>query len=170
MNDTTTTNDLLNYNEPVKPTLPSGLNVLTILTFIGCAIFGLLTILTPFIYKFSLGMMEKAKASGQDFTEKQMAEMEKGKAAMELATQNMVPIMVVGIVGIVLCFVGALWMRKLKKDGYWIYVVGELAPIAASTVIMGTAQFTSIWTVLFGVGIPVIFVVLYSLQRKHLIN
>ena len=31
-----TTKDLLNYDEQGKPKLPSGLNVLTILTFIGC--------------------------------------------------------------------------------------------------------------------------------------
>lgn len=80
----------------------------------------------------------------------------------------MIPMMIVGLVCIILCLVGALWMRKLKKDGYWIYVAGELAPILAGLFIMGTAQYTSIWSVLFGVGIPATFVVLYTLQRKHL--
>jgi hypothetical protein len=163
-----TTNDLLKYDDQGKAIMPTGLNVLTILTFIGCAIFGLITLFTPMIYKFSLNMMEKAKTSGQELSEKQIETMEKSKAAIELSMQNMIPLMVVGLVGIILCFIGALWMRKYKKDGYWMYVAGELAPIIASVLIVGTSQFTSIWTVLFGVGVPVLFVVLYTLQRKYL--
>ena len=163
-----TAKDLINYDEDGKQKLPSGLNVLTILTFIGCSIFGLFTLFTPVIVKFSLSMMEKAASSGSELSEKQMAEMEKGKAAMELTQQHMVPIMIIGIIGIILCFIGALWMRKLKKDGYWIYVAGELAPIIASALIVGTAQYTGVFSVLLGVGIPVLFVVLYTMQRKYL--
>lgn len=162
------TKDLLEYDDQGKAIMPTGLNVLTILTFIGCSIFGLFTLFTPMIYKFSLNMIDKAKSSGQELSEKQLAEMEKSRAAIELGMQNMVPIMVIGLVGIVLCFVGALWMRKFKKDGYWLYVAGELAPIIAGVLIMGTGQFTSVWSVLAGAGIPVIFVVLYTLQRKYL--
>jgi len=163
-----TTNDILNYDEPVKAKLPSGLNVLTILTFIGCGIFGLFTLLLPVIYKFSLNMMDKAASSGQELSAKQVAEMEKGRAAIELATQNMIPMMAIGMVGIILCFVGALWMRKLKKDGYWLYVAGELAPLLGSVLIMGTSQFTGITSVLLAVGFPVLFVILYTMQRKYL--
>jgi hypothetical protein len=163
-----TTNDVLNYDEHGQAKLPSGLNVLTILTFIGCAIFGLLTLFTPMINKFFLGFMDKAASSGQELSAKQLAEMEKGRAALELASQNMIPLMAIGMAGIILCFIGALWMRKYKKDGYWMYVAGELAPLLGGVLIMGTAQYTSIWSVLFGVGIPVLFVVLYTLQRKYL--
>ena len=35
---TTNPNDLLEFNDGQKPTLPGSLNVLTILTFIGCAL------------------------------------------------------------------------------------------------------------------------------------
>lgn len=162
--------DVLNYDQNARPKLPSGLNVLTILTFIGCSVFGLLTLLMPMIYKFVLNMMDKAASSGKEFSAKELADMEKSKAAIELATQNMVPIMIIGMIGIILCFIGALWMRKLKKDGYWMYVAGELAPIIGSVLIMGTAQFTSIWSVIFGVGVPLLFVILYTTQRKYLIK
>ena len=164
------TADVLNFDQNARPKLPSGLNVLTILTFIGCSVFGLLTLLMPMIYKFALNMMDKAASSGKEFTAKQLADMEKSKAAMELATQNMVPIMIIGMIGIILSFMGALWMRKLKKDGYWMYVAGELAPVIGSVLIMGTAQFTSIWSVIFGVGLPLLFVILYTTQRKYLIK
>jgi uncharacterized membrane protein len=163
-----TTKDLLNYDDGGKAIMPSGLNVLTILTFIGCAIFGLLTLLTPVINKFLLGMMDKASGSGQEMSAKQLADMQKGRAAIELASQNMIPMIAINLAGIILCFIGALWMRKFKKDGFWMYTAGELAPLLGTFLIMGTVQYTSIWSVIFGIGIPVLFVVLYAMQRKYL--
>ena len=168
MNEDNSSNDLLNADDHIKPKLPSGLNVLTILTFIGCGVFGLLTLFLRYFYNLSLGFINKALESGKDFSTKEMADMQKSKAAIELALQNVVPIMIIGLVGIALCFVGALWMRKFKRDGFWLYAAGELAPVIAGIIIMGTAQFTGIMSIVFGVGIPVIFVILYAIQRKHL--
>ena len=163
-----TSKDLLEYDDGGKAILPSGLNVLTILTFIGCSIFGLLTLCTPLINKFLLGLMDKAASSGQDIPASKLAEMEKGRAALALAGQNMIPLMAIGMAGIILCFVGALWMRKFKKDGYWMYVAGELAPLLGTFFIMGTAQYTSVLSIVLGLGIPLLFVVLYTMQRKYL--
>jgi hypothetical protein len=163
-----TAKDLLNYDEQGQAKLPSGLNVLTILTFIGCSIFGLFTLFSPMLNKFLLGMIDKAASSGQELTTKQAEEMQKGRAALELASQNMIPLMAIGLAGIILCFIGALWMRKFKKDGYWMYVAGELAPVLGSFLIMGTAQFSGAMSMVAGIGIPVIFVILYTMQRKHL--
>ena len=164
------TADVLNYDEPNKPKLPSGLNVLTILTFIGCAIFGLLILLSPVINKFLLKMMDEAVKSGNELSTKQLAQMEKGRAAIELSSQNMIPLMAIGMIGIILCFVGALWMRKLKKDGYWMYVAGELAPLIAGFFVMGTAQYNGVFSIIIAVGFPLLFVILYTMQRKYLIN
>ncbi len=164
------TADVLNYDNNNKPKLPSGLNVLTILTFIGCAIFGLLTLLSPVINKFLLKMMDEATSSGRELSTKQLAEMEKGRAAIELAGQNMIPLMAIGMIGIILCFVGALWMRKLKKDGYWMYVAGELAPVIAGFFLLGTAQYTGVFSIVIAVGLPLLFVILYTMQRKYLVN
>ncbi len=165
-----TTKDFLQYDDDGKPTLPSGLNVLTILTFIGCSVLGLLTLFTPAINNFFSKALEKAASSGKEFSTKELEAMEKGKAALELAKQNMVPLMIVGIVCIALCFVGALWMRKFKKDGYWLYVAGELAPIVAGFFIMGSTQYQGVWSIVIGIGIPVLFVILYTMQRKYLIK
>ena len=168
MNETIDTNDRLNADfGPAK--LPTGLNVLTILTFIGCAIFGLLTLLSPMITKFFLGMMDKAGSSETELTPKQIADMEEGRKVLELSQANMIPLMVIGLIGIALCFIGALMMRKLKKDGFWIYVGGQLLPLAGTIAIMGTAQFTGITSYLMFL-IPIVFIVLYSRQRKYLIN
>ena len=75
-----TTADILNFDENIKPKLPSGLNVLTILTFIGSAVFGLLTLLMPFLYKFLIGMMDKAVNSGKELSAKELAGMEKSRS------------------------------------------------------------------------------------------
>ena len=164
-----TTSDVLNFDENAKPKLPQGLNVLTILTFIGCALAAMFTLFMPMINKFLLRFMDKAMESGNELSAKELADIEKGRAAIELTQQNMIPLIAVGMIGIILCFIGALWMRKLKKDGYWMYVAGEIAPLVAGVFILGTGQYTNIWSVIFGVGIPVIFVILYTMQRKHLI-
>jgi hypothetical protein len=158
----------LNFDETIKPKLPTGLNVLTILTFIGCIVFGILNLLTPVIYNFFKGFMDKAVNSGAELSDKQLADIEKGRAVMELQHQNMIPLMVIGMAGIILCFVGALWMRKYKKDGYWMYVAGEIAPVIGSFFLLGTAQFTGVFSVIIGIGLPILFVVLYTMQRKHL--
>jgi magnesium-transporting ATPase (P-type) len=162
--------DQLNFAEGEKKKLPGGLNVLTILTYIGCGVFGLFTLFTPMILNWSLKFMDKAVSSGAELSTKDLADIEKGRAAIELSKQHMVPMMIIGIICIILCFLGALWMRKLKKDGYWLYVAGELAPIAAGLIMMGTAQYNGIGSIIMGIGIPVTFVVLYTLQRKHLVN
>ena len=163
-----TTKDLLNYDEEGKAMLPSGLNVLTILTFIGCAFLGLFTLCLPLLYDFGLKAIDKATSSGKEFSAKELEDFAKSKAAIELGKQNMIPQMVVGIVCIILCLIGALWMRKFKKDGYWMYVAGELIPIVAGFLIVGTVQFDGIKNILLVTCIPVLFVILYTLQRKYL--
>jgi hypothetical protein len=78
--------------------------------------------------------------------------------------------MAIGFISIVLCFVGALWMRKLKKDGYWLYVVGEILPVLGGLILLGTSQFTGVVSILMGVGIPLLFIFLYTMHKKFLIN
>ena len=162
--------DQLNSSEFDKPTLSSGLNVLTILTFIGSGIAILFSFATPAILKFSKSFMEKAATSGQELTSKQLDEMEKGRQAIELAQANMIPSIIVGVLGGILCIVAAVMMRKLKKDGYWIYIAGELLPLITTFILMGTSQFTGVFSVIIAVGIPVLFIVLYTLQKKNLVN
>ena len=170
MKDTTTSLQPAGFSEDGKPILPSGINILTILTFIGCGIGLLFALLTPVINKFFLGMMDKARSSGTELTAKQLDDMEKGKAVIELTQANMVPLIIIGIVGIALCLAGAIMMRKLKKDGFWIYCGGEILPVIGNFIILGTAQFTGVFSILIGVGIPVLFVILYAMQRKYLVR
>lgn len=169
MTDYKNTPDVLKNEALEKATLPQGLNVLTILTFIGCSIFGLFSIFTPMILKFSLKMMDKAASSGNELTTKQMEDMEKSRHAIEVSQANMIPLMIIGLIGIALCFWGALMMRKLKKDGFWYYVGGQILPIVGSIAITGLSQFTGVMSYIFML-IPFLFIYLYSRQRKHLVN
>jgi hypothetical protein len=76
--------------------------------------------------------------------------------------------MIVGIIAAVLCIVGAIMMRKFKKDGFWIYAGGEILPLIAGFILMGTAQYTGVTSVIAGVGLPLLFIILYLMQRKYL--
>ena len=162
-----TTTNRIDSDDFEKPVLPSMLNVLTILTFIGCSIFLLFSLATPALMKFSREMMEKANTT--EMTPREMEDMEKGRKAIEMYEGNMIPLMAIGIAGIVLCFIGALMMRKLKKDGYWIYVAGQVVPFLGSILILGTAMFTGASSYIFPV-ISLIFIVLYTTQRKYLVR
>lgn len=157
----------LNDFQP-KP-LPAALNVLTILTFIGCAIGVIFTLATPWLMKFSLNMINKAAETGTDQTPKQIADAEASIKVIELTQANMTPLLLIGAAGIVLCFIGALMMRKLKKDGFWIYVSGQVLPIIGSLALLGMAQFTGVTSYIMFL-IPVVFIILYSMQRKYLVK
>ena len=169
MTETNFTTDSENLGEFQTQPLPRGLNVLTILTFIGCALGAIFTLATPWIMKFSLNMINKASETGADLSPKQTADMEASRKVIELTQINMVPLLIIGAAGIILCFIGALMMRKLKKDGFWIYVVGQILPIIGSFALLGMAQFTGVSSYLMFL-IPIVFIVLYSMQRKYLVK
>ena len=169
MIDTNFTTDSENLSEFQTQPLPRGLNVLTILTFIGCAIGAVFSMATPWLMKFSLNMINKAAETGTDLTPKQIADMEISKKVIELTQSNMVPLISIGILGIILCFIGAFMMRKLKKDGFWIYVGGQVLPIIGSLALLGMAQFTGATSYIMFL-IPVVFIILYSMQRKYLVK
>lgn len=153
-----------------QPAIPSGLKVLTVLTFIGCGVGALLLFAIRPLYSFLLKMIEQAESSGKEFSAKELDDMRKGKEAMNNVLANLTPILITGFIGIILCFIGALWMRKLKKDGFWLYTAGELMPSIASIVILGTSQLQGGMAIFMSLILPVLFVVLYAFQRKHLVN
>jgi len=153
-----------------KPKLPGSLNVLSILTFIGCGI-GLLFSFGGFAFmEWSLKMMDKAQSDGNaKLSDKQINDMENSRLIIEKMMAHKWPLILIGLVGIGLCFYGVLMMRKLKKDGFYIYTVGELLPTIASTVLLGfSTQFNGVMSYVFGLVIPILFVILYANNLKYL--
>jgi len=163
-----TTADVLNFDENAKRKLPTGLNVLTILTFIGCA-WELYSNTSNFLGgKKSLEEFEKnqdklaeAPAWARKFAGPEVQEM------MQQALDNRVPLLIIGMVGTILCLYGALQMRKLKKEGYFLWLVGEILPYVGTAIFL-PVFFNTIF-VYFCI-IPLLFIILYTMQRKHLVK
>ena len=165
-----------NYNQtdllqdtPTSQGLPKALHVLTILTFIGSALGLIMSLLTPMFMKFGKTMMDKAMTMSSELSAQQLADLEKSRRMMELTEANMTPLLILGVLGAVGCFLGALWMRKLKKDGFTVYVAAQIIPLVGSLILMGEYYFSD-WKNYLGVLIPLIFIFLYARQRKHLLN
>lgn len=168
MSDINSNNDVLDF-VPEKDESLKTLKTLTVLTFIGCGVSYLFILLMPSINRFLLGMMDKAMSSGKELSAKELADIEKGKEVIALTQVHMIPLIIVGIIATTLCLVGAIWMRKLKKDGFWMYSAGEIMPVITNFIFLGTAQFSGVMSVVIGLAVPALFISLYAMQRKHLV-
>jgi hypothetical protein len=151
--------------------LPGMLNALTILTFIGCAFSYLGTIYSL----IQAGNYEKERAKLEDMRD-QVGDSGLGAKMMEGSLEIMQKsheyryiLFASGILFTTLCLIGAMQMRKLKKSGYPIYVFGELAPIVVSAVLIGFS-FVGGFTTAIGAVFAILFVILYTTQRKYLVN
>jgi hypothetical protein len=165
---TSSTTDMLEFNDGQKPGLPGALNALTILTFIGCAL-GFIGGIWNYIraekaYKDlqeAQSKLEEAPAWAKKFMGPEMLEIARKSLEYKL------PLFLLTLIGVALCLYGAIEMRKLKKQGFMLWVVGEFLPIIAAYIFLGSGIFSGF--ALLGYIFPVIFLILYTLQRKHLI-
>ncbi len=169
MTDTNQPNDLLQFEDGQKPELPTGLKVLTILTIIG-SILGLLGGVWTYIKADeSYKKLEEAQGnmdSAPAFVKKMM-----GPDMLEMArksAENKLPIMLLTLIGSALCLYGAMEMRKLKKQGFMLWVVGEFLPIIGGIVFLGFGMFNGFAAI--GMLFPLVFLILYAVQKKYLVN
>lgn len=169
MENSNQTNDVFVQQRPKE--LPGMLNVLTILTFIGCAI-GYIFSCWGFINNTEPEkQIEKIRE-----TQEKMGEGGFGSKMMEGSIEmiqksydNRYLLLITSLIFTTLCLIGAIRMRKLRKSGYYFYVVGELAPLVVMAGLFGSSFFAAI-NLLFGALIAVVFVILYSTQLKYLEN
>lgn len=82
--------------------------------------------------------------------------------------ENKFPILLVGVLGSILCLMGALDMRKRLQQGYWIWVAGEFLPVILMFILIGPSAFAG-WSSI-GIAFPVLFLVLYTIRKKELIH
>jgi hypothetical protein len=160
MTDVNQFHDSFSDVPPPAKKLPDMLNVLTILTFIGCtlgligAVYNYFTICTS---------LEKMAKLGED---NPMASMMESMAdAIQKQCEMKLPVLIISLVSVALCFIGAMQMRKLKRTGFFIYLVGEIAVPLATLLMIGGGG--GIMTTL-GFIFPVVFIILYATQLKHL--
>jgi len=150
--------------------LPSGLNTLTLLTFIGSGFVILFSAITPWVIKLMKGFMEKAMTgdAAANLTPKQIEDMRKGNEMYDLILKNANITIPVTIVCAIASIVAAVMMRKRKKDGLTIYIAAEILPVVVSIILLGSAQFNGVMSYVLGLGLPLLFVTLYVMQKKHL--
>ncbi len=155
-----------------KPALPSGLNILTILTFIGSGL-GFISVVYSFINaKSNVDKMEEAINSPAYENMPAFAKKMLSPEALEVARksyENRIPILAISLVGIGLCVYGAIQMRKKRMQGYYSYLIGEIIPLLVMPIFLGMAALTGIPGII-GICFTVLFVLLYTAQRKHLTN
>jgi hypothetical protein len=94
--------------------------------------------------------------------------MRKANDMYDLVLKNASITIPVTIVCAIASIFAAVMMRKRKKDGLTIYIAAEILPLIVSIILMGSAQFTGVMSYVITFGLPLLFIVLYSMQRKHL--
>ena len=153
--------------EPRK--LPEMLNVLSILTFIGSG----LIILTDLWYFAAAKKIYDTQMQGIERAD-QLPSWARGLQGSDPAGvaqrtyDNRVPIVVMGIIAAVLCIVGAIQMRKLKKTGFYIYLVGEVLPPIVTLIFIGAAAYSSPFAIISTLIFLIVFIILYATQLKYL--
>lgn len=163
----------LHVDESIKPKLPAGLNVLTILTFVWCAV-QLLSSLWGFISaKKSYDGIEKLSEQLNSenmpgWVKSMMGDPDTMIKMITKSYENRIPIVLLSVVAVALCFYGALQMRKLKKQGFLLYTIGELLPFLTQFLFIGAFAFAG-FMMYFFIAVALLFILLYSMQRKHLI-
>ena len=149
------------------------LKVLTILTFIGSGYALIQSIWSYFTIDKSLAKMQEVMNNPDVFNKlpdvvKKMYSPE----ALDLIRKsiaNKIPITILAVIAAVLCIYGAIQMRQLKMNGYYLYIIGCILPFIASYIFLGTAAFTGVMAWIF-IGVTVLFIILYTAQRKYLID
>ncbi len=147
--------------------LPTFLNVLTILTFINSGLSVLLCFfafaIAPFTYHQAVqnqGQMDQLP----DFLKLLLGSNQ--VEAARLSLENRTPILLIHLLAAGLCTFGALRMRKLKKAGFIIYILGDFLPLSVYALIG--------FSLLIGIAfactcmIAVTMIILYATQLKHM--
>jgi len=158
--------DQLDFMEEENTKLSTGLNVLTILTFIWSA-YEIFSAVKNFggdaekLKEFDKAQeqVKNAPAWAQKFAGLEMREM------LQQTIANKVPILIVGLIATSLCIYGAIEMRKQKRQGYYIWLIGEVLPFISMFLFASAFYHTFI---AYFMIIPIIFIILYSFQLGNL--
>ena len=168
------TSDHSSFNESFKPKLPGGLHVLTILTIIGCVIQFLGSLWGFFNAKKQyegIGKLsEQMNAENiPSWVKSLMGDPENMIKTITKSYENQIPIVLLSLAATALTFYAAMQMRKLKKQGFPLYVIGELLPFLTQFLFIGAFAFTG-FVMYCAIAIALLFILLYFFQRKHLVN
>lgn len=154
--------EILESSEPhYTGTLPPFLNVLTILTFIGSGlgvVGGLYNLATAESQRADIERARSLMGDGDGFFGKDMFD------SALLMLDNLYLIQGTALAVAIACIVGAILMRKLKKSGYYLYLVASIISVAVPIAVVGMMG----GMMMFGVVFTLAFVIMYSVNVKHL--
>jgi hypothetical protein len=162
--------DMLNLEQKDMQKLPQMLNVLTILTYIGCALAVVSSLWSYFTIETSYKLYEGLSTNPISDNSAANKLMSGATDIIKKSYENRLLIMVFALVGAALCFYGAMQMRNLKKQGYLIYVVGELLPFISFAAFIGFGSILGGVSAIVGLLFAAVFIILYTTQRKNLVN
>ncbi len=163
--------DYLHLDQEDMKKLPTMLNVITILTFIGCAYVAIMAVIGYFSASTAYKVYDTIGTNGTTTENKTLNSLLSG--AKEMAKKqydNRFIIFILALVGVALCLYGALQMRRLKKQGYFIYLSGELLPIVSFAIFIGFSNFLGALSIIFAALFAAVFIILYTTQLKELVN
>jgi len=157
-------------HQPQAKTMTATINVLSILTFIGCGI----AFISAIWSLYSSGKSMEQLAIMQEQVD-QMGETSETAANIMLQSIDMVKkqydnrylLLIVNLLATGLCLFGAIEMRKMRKNGFYLWLTGELLPILITVAIIG---FNLMGGIVLGASLLFagVFIVLYGLQVKHM--
>lgn len=78
------------------------------------------------------------------------------------AMEYQIPLAIVSIIAQLFCLFGCLQMWKMKKMGFYLYLLGEWVPAIVSMVLLGA------FFGIVGAIVPIIFSILYGLNVKDM--
>lgn len=158
--------DQLDQFSSGKEKLPAGINVLTILTFIGC-LFSLYSAITSYTTgKESLDKFEESRNKIGDNSWMSKLFTPEAREMLVKSVENRIPLCILSVIGIALCIFGAIEMRKLKKQGFYLWLAGEILPYIGFFVFAGSVFFQTVYA--YSLILPIIFIILYSMQLKYM--
>lgn len=165
-------NVLENY-EPEKRIRPTFLTVLCILTFIGSGwglISNSLAISNPAkqaneIQKQSANKQQPANPNSEEsqFESKIMKTL-----STTFTEDNIRKSAMGGLASSIICLLGAFMMWKLKRTGYYLYIVGALVGAIVPFVIFGTDNLIAMVMTVVSAFFGLLFIVLYGLNLRSM--
>jgi len=151
------------------PARPGFLKVLCILSFIGTPLGLISGIMNYFTYKALAagGDMLGSIAGSSEASEQLNQAMDSMASVLGGIDYNAIATgyIVVGLLNLII-FAGALMMWNLKKTGFYIYTLGQLAQVASFFLLIGglIGGMMGVVTAIFNVA----FIIMYAVNLKHL--
>lgn len=162
--------------ETLPPQRPMFLKVLCILTFIGSG-YAIISSAAAYVNADKIAVeMVNAQAKMNDKIQNKKTSDPGGNAFATKLVNNMAVMAnpvnlrkssIGNIIASVICLLGALLMWRLRKPGFYLYVLGTIIGIAVPFYVFGGNSFTAL-SVGFSGFIGILFVIFYAMNLKSM--